>query len=135
VSEATALALALVFVAGVAAGGWVAYRLGRRASTFEAEARARRAALAGSRNALKGRVSEQFAPFLDGFDYDPADARFIGSPVDFVVFDGLSAGQVRQVVLVEVKTGVAKLTPMQRDIRDGVEAGEVSLAWHEVRGP
>lgn len=134
-SDANALALVLVFLSGLAAGGWIAYRLGRRASTFEAEAHARRAALAGSRNALKGRVSEQFAPFLEGFDYDPADARFIGSPVDFVVFDGMSEGQVRDVVLVEVKTGGARLTPMQRDIRDGVEGGDVGLGWREVRGP
>jgi predicted Holliday junction resolvase-like endonuclease len=41
-----------------------------------------------SRSTLKGKIAEQMAPILPEFAYNPADARFIGSPVDFVIFDG-----------------------------------------------
>jgi len=36
------------------------------------------------------------------------DARFLGSPVDLVVFDGLAAGAVRRVVFLEVKTAARR---------------------------
>ena len=41
-----------------------------------------------SRSTLKGRISEQMAPLLPEFPFSSADARFIGNPIDFVVFDG-----------------------------------------------
>src|SRR5712664_451396 len=39
-----------------------------------------------------GKVHEQLVPYLPEFGFNPKDARFLGSPVDLVVFDGLSAG-------------------------------------------
>ena len=56
---------------------------------------------------------------------------FLGSPVDLVVFDGLSAGDVRRVVFLEVKTGGAALTTRERQVRAVIEAREV--AWAELR--
>jgi predicted Holliday junction resolvase-like endonuclease len=43
-----------------------------------------------SRSTLKGKIAEQLAPVLPGFLFNPADARFIGSPVDYIIFDGLT---------------------------------------------
>jgi len=80
-----------------------------------------------------GKVTEQLAPFLPEFASDPRDARFIGSPVDFVVFDGLSGDTLRQVVFVEVKTGGATLSPRERQVRDAIRDGRVE--WREVRLP
>jgi predicted Holliday junction resolvase-like endonuclease len=42
-----------------------------------------------------GKVHEQLVPYLPEFGFNPKDARFLGSPVDLVVFDGLAAGEVR----------------------------------------
>jgi predicted Holliday junction resolvase-like endonuclease len=78
-----------------------------------------------------GKVFEQLVPYLPGFAFNPKDARFLGSPVDFVVFDGLSDGAVRQVVFVEVKTGNAELSRRERQVRDAVEARQV--VWAEIR--
>ena len=41
-----------------------------------------------SRAVLKGKMAEQFAPILPEFQYLPSDAKFLGDPVDYVVFDG-----------------------------------------------
>src|SRR5438874_1310483 len=41
-----------------------------------------------SRSTLKGQIGEQLAPLLPGFAYEAADARFLGDPIDYVVFDG-----------------------------------------------
>lgn len=78
-----------------------------------------------------GKVHEQLVPYLPEFGFNPKDARFLGSPVDLVVFDGLAAGDVRRVVFLEVKTGGAPLTTRERQVRDVIEAREV--VWAELR--
>jgi predicted Holliday junction resolvase-like endonuclease len=88
-----------------------------------------------SRSTLKGRISEQMAPLLPEFPFSPADARFIGNPIDFVVFDGYTKvkdekGDAIGVVLVEVKKGKGKLTREESLIKKAVEEGRVS--WRTV---
>src|SRR6266540_3693231 len=92
-------------------------------------ASARRDSLARSRNVVSGKVQEHLVPFFPEFlgMFNPRDARFLGSPIDFVVFDGLDRGEeCREVVLVEVKTGKSPLSKRERQVRDAVEAGRVS---------
>lgn len=78
-----------------------------------------------------GKVHEQLVPYLPEFGFNPKDARFLGSPVDLVIFDGLAAGNVRRVVFLEVKTGGAPLTTRERQVRDAIDAREV--VWAELR--
>jgi predicted Holliday junction resolvase-like endonuclease len=78
-----------------------------------------------------GKVYEQLLPYLPDFPFNPKDVRFLGSPVDFVVFDGLSDGEVSRVVFVEVKTGAAELSTRERWVRDAVR--ERHVEWHELR--
>src|SRR5436309_14054144 len=75
-----------------------------------------------------GKVHEQLVPYLPEFGFNPKDARFLGSPVDLVVFDGLAAGELRRVVFLEVKTGGAPLTARERQVRTVIEARAVALA-------
>lgn len=95
------------------------------------EADIRRDAVSRSRGVVAGKVAEHLAPYFDGFPYNPKDARFLGSPVDLVVFDGLDEGAVREVVFVEVKTGASTLTTRERGVRDAIRAGRVR--WEEYR--
>ena len=88
-----------------------------------------------SRSTLKGRISEQMAPLLPEFPFAPADARFIGNPIDFVVFDGYTRakdekGDAISVVLVEVKKGKGRLTREETLIKKAVEEGRVS--WRTI---
>ena len=73
------------------------------------------------------------APWLPGFPFDPSECRFIGKPVDFIVFRGASSGAVEEVVLVEVKTAGASLSGVERSLREAVESGRVT--WAEYRPP
>lgn len=97
----------------------------------EREEAARQDATRRSRSVLRGRFLEELAPRLPGFPYDPTEIRFIGTPVDYVVFRGLSAGRVEEVVFLEVKSGTSHLSRVQRDVRDAVEAG--AIVWDEYR--
>jgi predicted Holliday junction resolvase-like endonuclease len=94
----------------------------------------RQDAIARSQATIAGMVHEQLLPFLPGFPFNPKDARFLGSPVDLVVFDGLDAGELKGIVFIEVKTGGATLSRRERQLRDVIAAGRVT--WKEMRsGP
>jgi predicted Holliday junction resolvase-like endonuclease len=91
-----------------------------------------------SRSTLKGKIAEQMAPVLPGFGFNPADARFIGSPVDYIIFDGLTRvaddkENEIQIVFMDVKKGNGALTRTQRLIRQAVE--KRSIAWKTMRIP
>jgi len=84
-----------------------------------------------SRAALKGRIGEQLAPLLPMFKHEPADARFLGSPVDYVVFDGYKEGNPRSVVFIDVKTGkTATLSKMERKLKLVIDQGKVR--WETI---
>jgi predicted Holliday junction resolvase-like endonuclease len=131
-----------LFLVGLVIGLLVGWRLLQRwrASAVERRVEAWRtaesqkiAAEARERSeaVLTGKIGEQFAPFWLEFPFRPTDVRFLGSPIDFVVFDGATdvrlgrATALRRVVFVDIKTGRARLTPVQRRIKDCVEGGRV----------
>ena len=79
-----------------------------------------------SRAVLGGLVSEQIAPLLPDFPFDPGDCRFIGKPVDFIVFKGMNEQNVSEVVFLEVKSGSSKnLNQPEKQIRDVIQSGKV----------
>src|SRR5664279_3258170 len=97
--------------------------------TYEANIRAD--AILRSAAVIRGKVSEHLAPFIH-FPYNPRDARFIGSPIDIIVFNGAGDGNITEVVFLEVKSGdSASLTVRQRQIRALIEAKKVE--WRELR--
>ncbi len=91
---------------------------------------ARRSAVVQSRAVLGGKFTEQIVPYLPDFRYDPTEVRFIGSPIDMIVFPGLARGEPEEIVILEVKTNKSQLTPQQRKIRQLIEDGMVR--WDEV---
>ncbi len=90
-------------------------------------------ALERQRSVVKGKISEQLVPFLSDELGTPSDARFIGDPVDYVVFDGLSRGDDQKVSVkfVEVKTSGSKLNDRESRVRDAVIDKRVE--WKEIR--
>ena len=92
--------------------------------------RTRRSAVMQSRAVLGGKFTEQMVPYFPDFRYDPTEVRFIGSPIDMIVFPGLARGEPEEIVILEVKTGKSQLTPQQKKIRQLIEDGMVR--WDEV---
>lgn len=86
-----------------------------------------------SRASLSGQFSEQLAPYLPNFRYKPTECKFLGKPVDLIVFEGLDEKAVTEIVFVEVKSGGSELNSVQRKIRDAVKEGRVR--WDEYRIP
>jgi predicted Holliday junction resolvase-like endonuclease len=86
-----------------------------------------------SRAVIKGKIAEQIAPLLPGFlaKYNPADARFIGSPIDYLIFRNMSKGEDSEdpieIVLLDVKTGKSGLNGIQKKIEAAAAAKRVSF--------
>jgi predicted Holliday junction resolvase-like endonuclease len=121
------LTVALAALVWVAAA-FARYRAIYRYADDDLEA-ARKDATRRSRSVLGGKAGEQLAPLVPQFSerFDPSEARFIGAPIDYVIFDGIGAGELREVVLVEVKTGRSKLNGNERAVQRAVLEGRVSF--------
>jgi predicted Holliday junction resolvase-like endonuclease len=96
-----------------------------------AEKEIRQDAIGKSQSVTIGKMTEHIVPYLPGFRYNPADARFIGSPIDFVVFDGLGDDDVRKIVFVEIKTGASSLSTRERSVRNAVQ--DRKIEWLEIK--
>ena len=122
-----ALALLLVVVRHVA------YRGSHPHTAADLEA-ARKQSAQLSRATRKGRAYEQFVPFLPEFEerYDRADARFLGAPIDFLVFDGLYSDDedLAEIVFLEIKSGRPALNSREQAVREAVEEGRVR--WERI---
>ena len=86
-----------------------------------------------SRAVLGGQFSEQLAPYFPDFPYSPTEARFIGKPIDFLVFEGMDEKEISEVVFVEVKSGKSTLSSQERNLKDAIKNKKVR--WEEYRIP
>ena len=93
----------------------------------------RKDAIAKSRATLGGLFSEQLAPYLPDFPYSPSEVRFIGKPIDFIVFKGADGKNIDEVVFVEVKSGKSKINAHERNLKNAIENKKVR--WEEYRIP
>lgn len=90
----------------------------------------RKSALNTSRSVLKGKITEQLLPLMPFFNYNLSDARFIGSPIDYIVFDGYSdlntfQDEIKEIVFIEVKSGNSPLSITESAIKKAVDEKRV----------
>lgn len=126
----------IVFLIGLIIAYWVGYKFGafRKNKYWEAELPShRKQAILQSRAVLGGQFSEQLAPYLPDFEYLPTECRFIGKPIDFLVFKGMDKKEIDEVVFVEVKSGKSKLSSSEKKLKDAIEKKKVK--WIEYRIP
>lgn len=70
-----------------------------------------------------GKITEQFAPFMNSYPFPPENFRFIGSPIDGIQFEN------DRIIFVEFKTNKSKLSREQKKIRKLIEDKRVE--WFE----
>ncbi|RMD45616.1 hypothetical protein D6829_01800 [Candidatus Pacearchaeota archaeon] len=119
---------------------FAAFKIGHRFGVIKSEKmleekipKIRQEAIQHSRAVLAGHFSEQLAPYLPDFPYSPTECRFIGKPVDFIVFQGSDKKQIEEIVFVEVKSGKSSLSRQEKSLRDTVSSKKVR--WEEYRVP
>jgi len=72
-----------------------------------------------------GQISENLAPFLKDFKYNPKETHFIGMPIDYIIFEE------DKIVFLEVKSGKSQLSTKQKNIKNLIKDGKVE--WDEMR--
>ncbi len=93
-------------------------------------------ALGTQRPIIKGKISEQIFPLLSNKIGNLSDLRFIGDPIDYIYFKGLSdarEGKITdiEIKLMEVKTGEASLSKSEELVRDAVKGKRIE--WEEIK--
>ena len=78
-----------------------------------------------------GKITEHLLPYLPEFNYNPKDTKFLGSPIDFIVFDGMDEDDIKNIIFVEVKTGKSQISSRERKIRNAIKNKKVE--WVEIR--
>lgn len=94
----------------------------------EAEEAIREDAIKRSLSTIIGKVGEHIAPIVifSNYGINPKDLRFIGTPVDYVAFKGLSEGKLEEIFFIEVKSGKTYLlTEREKQIKEAVEIKKV----------
>lgn len=129
------IGILIIFLIAIAIAFWIGIKIGAWKKHREWEGQVdgiRSDAVMRSRAVLGGQFSEQLAPYLPDFKYNPSDCRFIGKPVDFIVFNGLSDGKLRDITFLEIKSGDSKLNNNQKDLKRVVESGNVKFGEYRV---
>ena len=99
----------------------------------EMEEAIRKDAVTKSISVVRGKMTEHLIPYMGRFPFDPRDCRFIGAPIDMVVFDGLYGSGLREVVFLEIKTGKSSLNTREQELRTAIQEGRVR--WEQIRIP
>ena len=85
----------------------------------------RKLAVKQSKSTTLWYVSEKIAPLLPDFPYSYKDLVFLWKWVDYICFDGLAEGEVKQVVLIEIKTGKSQLNKNETMIKTAIDKWKV----------
>ena len=124
-----------LFFVGLFVAYWIGHKTGsfRRDKFWEEEVKLhRKDAILKSRAVLGGHFSEQLAPFLPDFKYLPTECRFMGKPVDLIVFKGMDKKEIEEVVFVEVKSGNSKLSSVEKSLKNAIEKNKVRFEEYRV---
>ena len=95
----------------------------------------RRDAVKRSMGVNFGKITEHLIPFsIHLTEFDPRDVRFIGSPVDLMIFDGATEKrEIIDIYFVEIKTGSGQLSKKQKTIREAIESKRIH--WKPIVVP
>jgi len=93
----------------------------------------RKDAVTRSRSVLTGQFIEEISPFLPHFPYNPKDLKFLGSPVDFIVFDGISNQELKEVIFLEIKTGNSKLNFNEKKLKEIIDNKKVCYREYRIK--
>lgn len=91
----------------------------------------RKSSSQSQRATLRGQMAERVASLFPQFTWNPSDAHFLGQPIDYVIFNGLSEARDEgsqkpiEIVFVEAKSGSMTLSPVEKLVQDAVQAKRV----------
>lgn len=96
-------------------------------------------AIKRSKSVMLGKMWEQIVPHYrpTDFTFVPSDARFLGSPIDFVIFKGASEGEIEEVVFLEIKTAKSRMNSQQTKLKKVIDSlgKDSKVKWVTINIP
>jgi len=98
---------------------------------------ARASSIKTSKAVIRGKIAEEFIPLFPDFPYSMGDCKFVGMPIDYLVFDGMSAVRNGEdvpitIILSDVKTNTAQRSKIQNAIKKAAEEGRIRFETWKV---
>ncbi len=103
-------------ILGIAIWGILAYLLANL-SFYRKLSAIKKKSVSHSRNSILGEITEKVTPLLPEFPYHTKDLVFIGKGVDYIVFDGLSRGNLKEIIFLEIKSWTSQLNKNEAMIK------------------
>ncbi len=85
-----------------------------------------------SKSQILGELYEKILPALPDFPYAPKDMVFTGKGCDYIIFDGLSEGRLREIVFLELKSGNARLNQNEAMIKNIIDQKRVRFTEYRI---
>lgn len=85
-----------------------------------------------SKSVILWEVYEKVLPFLPNFPYAPRDMTFVWKWIDYIIFDWLSAWELKEIIFLEVKSGTSKLNNNEKMIRDIIYKNKVKYKEYKI---
>lgn len=104
-------------ILGIAIWGILAYLLANL-SFYRKLSAIKKKSVSHSRNSILGEITEKVTPLLPEFPYHTKDLVFIGKGVDYIVFDGLSRGNLKEIIFLEIKSWTSQLNKNEAMIKN-----------------
>ena len=83
---------------------------------------------AGALSTNFGFIMERIAPTLPTFRFRHNDCRSLFDPIDYIIFEGLTeTGSVDKIHFVDIKTGAARLSKKQKEIKNVINDKKVKF--------
>ena len=133
--EITTIILIIVFLIGLTVAYWIGSKSGasRKHREWELELpNHRKDAIMKSRAVLGGHFTENLAPYLPDFPFLPTECRFVGKPVDFIVFKGMDNKKIEEIAFVEVKSGNSKLSDQEKNLKETIDKKKVKFVEYRI---
>lgn len=73
-----------------------------------------------------GQSLEKVLPIMKDFSWSLPDCRFLGNPIDMIVFNGFAKNKIDSISFIEVKSGGARLNSHQKIVKEAIEKKKVS---------
>ncbi len=103
---------------------FIGYFTGKIIKYFELR-NERKQAVRKSRSIILWESYEKLAPFMPHISYFPKDMHFLWKWVDYVVFNGLSNWDLKEIVFLEIKSGKSSLNKNEKQIKNIISAKKV----------
>ncbi len=85
-----------------------------------------------SKSVILWEVYEKVLPFLPNFPYAPRDMTFVWKWIDYIIFDWLSAWELKEIIFLEVKSWTSKLNNNEKMIRDIIYKNKVKYKEYKI---